>query len=165
MAGVIPTKDMTGSSPLRKRAVPGSRKGIRKGPGMARVLLADDNPTTRLTLQTVLEAGGYRVDSAASAAEAVGLLEQAEYELVLTDLAMEAPDSGLKVIEHAKMMSYRPATAMVTSYHESQAAKTGEAPSAAMLIEPEDVPELLGKVARLIGERASRRVARMVKHG
>jgi PleD family two-component response regulator len=39
---------------------------------LARVLLVDDNTAARLTLQTVLEAGGYRVDSAASAAEAVG---------------------------------------------------------------------------------------------
>lgn len=132
---------------------------------MARVLLADDNPASRLTLQTVLEAGGYRVDSAASASEAVGMLNQSEYELVLTDLSMEAPDSGLKVIEHARMMDYRPATALVTSWHDSGATKTGEIPRAEMLIEPEDIPGLLSKVARLIGERASRRVARMVKHG
>ncbi len=39
---------------------------------LARVLLVDDDPTSRLTLKTVLEAGGYTVDSAASAAEAVG---------------------------------------------------------------------------------------------
>jgi hypothetical protein len=62
-------------------------------------------------------------------------------------------------------MTYRPATAMVTSYHDGNQAKTGESPGAALLIEPEDVPELLTKVARLIGERASRRVARMVRHG
>jgi CheY-like chemotaxis protein len=131
---------------------------------MARVLLADDNPATRLTLQTVLEAGGYRVDSAASAAEAVGLMKESEYELVLTDLAMEGPESGLKVIEHARMMPYRPATAVVTTWHDTAHTKTGEIPSAEVLIEPENLPELLGKVARLIGERASRRVARMVRN-
>lgn len=43
-----------------------------KQAGFARVLLADDNPASRLTLKTVLEAVGYRVDTAASAAEAVG---------------------------------------------------------------------------------------------
>ena len=37
---------------------------------LARVLLVDDDPTSRLTLQTVLQAGGYHVDAAASAAEA-----------------------------------------------------------------------------------------------
>lgn len=154
-------KDLPGSQDPR----PLHSRGARKGPGMARVLLADDNPATRLTLQTVLEAGGYDVDSAASAAEAVGLLDQSEYELVLTDLSMESPDSGLKVIEHARLMSYRPATAVVTSWHESSQARTGELPESDLLIEPEDIPELLGKVAWLIGERASRRVARMVRNG
>ncbi len=129
--------------------------------GLARVLLVDDNPTARLTLKTVLEAGGYRVDSAASAAEAVGLLDQSEYDLVLSDLSMEYPDAGLQVIEHAKMMDYRPATALVTSWQGGEDGKA--APEAEVLIEPEDLPELLDKVANLIGERASRQIARELK--
>ena len=64
---------------------------------LARVLLVDDDLTARLTLKTVLEAGGYNVDAAASAAEAVGKLDEHEYELVLSDLQMESPDSGLCV--------------------------------------------------------------------
>ena len=126
---------------------------------MARVLLADDNPTSRLTLQTVLEAGGYRVDSAASAAEAVGLLDQSEYELVVSDLSMESPEAGLKVLAHARMKEYRPATALVTSWHAEGNGETKKT-KAQVLIEPEDLPELLGQVATLIGTRASRRVGR-----
>jgi CheY-like chemotaxis protein len=125
---------------------------------MARVLLADDNPTSRLTLQTVLEAGGYRVDSAASAAEAVGLLDQQEYALVLTDLAMESPEAGLRVLEHARMKEYHPATALVHAWHPGQESESE--PGAKMLIEPENIPELLGTVAQLISTRASRRMAR-----
>lgn len=125
---------------------------------MARVLLADDNPASRLTLQTVLEAGGYRVDSAASAAEAVGLLDQQEYALVLTDLAMESPEAGLKVLEHARMKEYHPATALVHAWHAGQDAESS--PGAKMLIEPENIPELLSTVAQLISTRASRRMAR-----
>src|SRR5262250_3154565 len=83
---------------------------------LARVLLVDDDPTSRLTLKTVLEAGGYSVDSAASAAEAVGKLDEGEYELVLSDLQMESPEAGLKVIAHARMMDYKPATALITTH-------------------------------------------------
>ena len=86
---------------------------------LARVLLVDDDPTSRLTLQTVLRAGGYHVDAAASAAEAVGKLDEAEYELVLTDLHMESPESGLKVLAHARLMEYKPATALITTYRDS----------------------------------------------
>jgi len=89
---------------------------------LARVLLVDDDPTSRLTLQTVLEAGGYNVDAAASAAEAVGKLDDGEYELVLSDMQMESPESGLRVLAHAKSKDYRPATALVTTYHNSRLA-------------------------------------------
>ncbi len=126
---------------------------------LARVLLVDDNPTSRLTLQTVLEASGYRVDAAASAAEAVGKLEEQEYELVLSDLQMESPEAGLKVLAHARMMDYKPATAIVTTYQNAKPQKQSR-----MLIKPEDVPGLLAKVANLISERAARRVRREMRH-
>src|ERR1700735_1915056 len=130
---------------------------------LARVLLVDDDPTSRLTLQTVLEASGYHVDSAASAAEAVGKLDEQEYQLVLSDLQMESPQAGLKVLAHARMMDYKPATALVT-------ASTSQEPPAPvpnrsrMLIKPEDLPALLGKVASLISNRAAKKIAREMRH-
>jgi len=127
---------------------------------LARVLLVDDDPTARLTLKTVLEAGGYHVDSAASAAEAVGKLDEREYELVLSDLQMESPEAGLQVIAHARMMDYKPATALITSYHDAPDAQPIRS---SVLISPEDIPELLGKVADLIGERATRRLRRELR--
>src|SRR5436190_9954441 len=141
----------------------------RTGCEVARVLVVDDDPTSRLTLQTVLEAGGYRVDSAASAAEAVGKLDEQEYELVLSDLQMESPEAGLKVLAHARNMDYKPATALVTTYQNEGASKPHAAkahapkpntatpkapkPTSRMLIKPEDIPGLLGKVANLISQR------------
>lgn len=129
---------------------------------LARVLLVDDDVTSRLTLQTVLEAGGYQVDSAASAAEALGKLEEREYELVLTDLRMESPEAGLKVLAHARMMDYKPATALVTTYQNSKGRNHRNA--ATVLIEPEDLPGLLGRIADLVSERATRKVERELRH-
>ncbi|MDQ2843602.1 MAG: response regulator [Acidobacteriota bacterium] len=82
---------------------------------LARVLLVDDDAASRLTLKAVLEAGGYCVDAASSAAEAVGKLDEQQYELVLSDLQMESPDAGLKVLAHARLMDYKPATAILTT--------------------------------------------------
>ena len=129
---------------------------------LARVLLVDDDPTSRLTLKTVLEAGGYHVDSAASGAEAVGKLEVGEYELVLSDLQMESPEAGLKVLAHARMMDYKPATALLTTttWNSSPVQKVRKN---SMLIEPEDIPGLLSKVADLISQRATRKLARELK--
>src|ERR1700720_3073784 len=87
---------------------------------LARVLLVDGDPASRLTLKTVLEAGGYKVSVAATAAEAVGKLDEDEYELVLSDLQMESPEAGLKVLSHARMKDYKPATALLTTYQNAR---------------------------------------------
>jgi CheY-like chemotaxis protein len=131
---------------------------------LARVLLVDDDPTSRLTLQTVLEASGYHVDSAASAAEAVGKLDEQEYQLVLSDLQMESPEAGLKVLAHARMMDYKPATAIVTTYQNAKPQHPTPQKQVRTLVKPEDVPGLLAKVANLISERAARKVQREMRH-
>src|SRR5271167_2092285 len=125
---------------------------------LARVLLVDGDLASRLTLKTVLEAGGYFVDSAASAAEAVGKLDERQYELVLSDLRMESPQAGLKVIAHARLMEYKPATAILTTYRNTYPDQRQP-----VLIEPQDLPSLLSKVADLISQRAARIVNRQAR--
>ena len=126
---------------------------------MARVLLVDDDLTSRLTLKTILEAGGYAVDAAASAAEAVGKLDERQYELVVSDLQMESPEAGLKVLAHARLMDYQPATALLTTY------RTHHSGTRPVLVEPQELPDLLGKVADLISQRAARIVHRQMRQG
>lgn len=130
--------------------------------GVARVLLVDDDPASRLTLQTVLKASGYAVDAAASAAEAVNKLDQREYELVLSDLGMESPEAGYRVLAHARTMDYRPATAIITSTYKTSPEGSGLRRES-MLIETEDVPGLLGQIANLIGRRASNKLNRQIR--
>ncbi len=127
---------------------------------LARVLLVNDDIAARLTLQTVLEAGGYAVDVAASAAEAVGKLDEREYQLVLSGMRMESPEAGRQVLAHARIKEYQPATAVVTTYHGKGGSASGHRGGKRLTVETQDVASLLGKVADLIGVRASRRLAR-----
>ena len=85
---------------------------------LARVLLVDDDPAP---VHSQNGTGSRRLQrgAAASAAEAVGKLDEGEYELVLSDLQMESPEAGLKVLAHARMMDYKPATALLTTYQDS----------------------------------------------
>jgi CheY-like chemotaxis protein len=132
-------------------------------PLMARVLLADDNPTSRLTLQTILQAGGYSVDTAASAAEAVAKLDEGEYELVLSDAGMESPESGYRVLSHARMREYKPATALLTAQQSSELSEAAMRRGLPLIVETEAVPELLTQVADLISLRASRKLTRELR--
>jgi CheY-like chemotaxis protein len=128
---------------------------------MAKVLLVDDDPASRLTLQTVLRAGGYGVDTAASAAEAIAKMDAKEYALILSDLHMESFESGLRVVAHARALDYRPATAIISTWQQEQLETAKIAGT--MLIETENIPELLDQVAGMISDRATRRVSRSMR--
>src|SRR5436190_15378393 len=83
---------------------------------LAAVLVVDDDVASRLTLQTLLRAGGYSVDVASSASEAIEKLDNGEYSLVLSDLSTDATEEGPKVLAYARLKDYKPATASITAY-------------------------------------------------
>ena len=67
----------------------------------ARLLVVDDEENLRITTAAILEKEGYAVDTAASGNEAIALLASADYDLVLTDLHMEAGE-GLAVLNEIR---------------------------------------------------------------
>ena len=129
---------------------------------LARVLLVESDVASRLTLQTLLEAGGYSVDVAASAAEAVGKLDEGAYELVLTESQMES-DAGRGVLAYARRKDYKPATALIHKQRDGSARSDRRKSSRRMLVEAEDVTTFLSKVAGLISLRATRRSERALR--
>jgi CheY-like chemotaxis protein len=70
-----------------------------------RLLLVDDDPAIRTVLQEYLEGHGHAVDTAENGREALTKLEQAGYDVVLTDYSM--PElNGLAVLQH--IQQYHP---------------------------------------------------------
>lgn len=134
-----------------------------RGLDLARVLLVESDVASRLTLQTLLEACGYAVDVAASAAEAVGKLDEFVYELVLSDPNMEAPEAGRGVLAYAKRKDYKPATATIRKHRDGSPKEDRKKTSRRMLVEAEDVSTFLSQVAELISLRATRRTERALR--
>ena len=122
---------------------------------LARVLIVHGELTPRLTLRTLLEAGGYAVDVAGTLSEAMAKLDESEYELVLSGADRGANTSPSDVLAYAKVKDYRPATARIVFNESSGGRQTGRRHLVA--VHTEDVPMLLGKVADLIAIRAQRR--------
>jgi CheY-like chemotaxis protein len=119
---------------------------------LARVLVVHGELAPRLTLRTLLQAGGYAVDIAGSPSEALAMLDANAYDVVLSD-----PVPGhYDVLAYARVKEYRPATAVITSSESDFQARPRRG-GHEMSIHTEDVPVLLGKVADLIALRASRR--------
>lgn len=128
----------------------------RRALDLARVLLVHEELAPRLTLQTILQAGGYSVDVAASPSEAFAKLDEGQYELVLSG-AEFGSRQGRNVLAYARVKDYHPATAVVTSYEPSLAKRRSKHLNHEVAIRTENLPSLLGEVAELIGVRASRR--------
>ncbi len=133
-----------------------------RGLELARVLLVESDVASRLTLQTLLQACGYSVDVAASAAEAMGKLDDSTYELVLTDSHLES-EAGRGVLAYARRKEYKPATAMIRKHRDGNAREDRKSSSRRMLVEAEDVTTFLGQVAELISLRARRRSERTLR--
>ena len=132
-----------------------ARGGANRGTlDLARVLLVHSDLAPRLALQTILQAGGYTVDVAATPSEAFAMLDEEQYDLVLSD---DDLGSGHNVLSYAKIKEYRPATAVVTSHERTRSRKASPPIRHQVSIYTENLPLLLEKVAELIGVRAIRR--------
>ena len=70
---------------------------------MARVLVIDDEEDVLSAVRRRLEREGHKVETAPNADAGISLMEQSErpYDVIVTDMSMENPDSGLKVLQGA----------------------------------------------------------------
>jgi signal transduction histidine kinase len=79
------------------------------------LLVVDDEESLRITTAAILEKEGYLVDTASSGDEAINLLEQKDYDLVLTDLHMEGGD-GLSVLNEIRRHSPLTISVVLTGF-------------------------------------------------
>ena len=77
------------------------------------VLVIDDDKSTLELLTFQLEAEGYEVTTAESGTAGLSLIEQKEFDVIITDLHM--PDlSGLNLVEHSKKVTPQTEIIMIT---------------------------------------------------
>jgi CheY-like chemotaxis protein len=79
------------------------------------VLVVDDEVVVLTVLREALRRGGYRVTTAASAEEAIDLMQRRRFDLVLTDKNLPGA-SGLDVLRAARTLSPSPAIVLITGY-------------------------------------------------
>ena len=109
---------------------------------VARILVADDEPSMRELLSIVLRREGYEVLLAASGAEAVRVLERRHVDLLISDLRM--PDmSGVDVLRAGKQADPELSAIVVTAYASTETAVEAMRLGACdYLTKPFDVDEL-----------------------
>jgi len=87
---------------------------------MSRILIVDDEPGVRLMLTDMLS-DDYESASASTAAEALALLSQKQYELVISDIVMPGM-SGLEMIPHVKKLAPDTVVVMISGMKTAESA-------------------------------------------
>jgi len=126
-------------------------------PRKERILIVDDSPDTLEVLQRNLTAEGYQVFTALGVAEAIGILEGTQLDLVITDLKMPKV-SGLDLVRHIRENFKDTEVMMITGYPSIEGAveavKTG---AEEFLPKPFTDEELLSAVQRVLDKLKVRR--------
>jgi DNA-binding NtrC family response regulator len=79
------------------------------------ILVVDDESIVGKRLKPALEKSGYAVDVVETGADAMRLLDERAYDIVVTDIRMEDVD-GMDVLRRAQSKSPKPLVIMITGY-------------------------------------------------
>jgi YesN/AraC family two-component response regulator len=80
-----------------------------------RILVVDDEEIVRYSLKNILTANGFEVEDVGSAEDALKVLYDKSFHLVLTDLVLEGM-GGLELLENIKVISPRTLVIVITGY-------------------------------------------------
>jgi DNA-binding NtrC family response regulator len=119
----------------------------------SRILVVDDEAHVRSMIGSTLERSGYEVKLAASASEALEMLEQASYDLLLTDIVMQDV-SGIALLEKVHAQFANLPVVMVTAIHDISVAIDAMRRGAYdYLLKPFEREQLLKTVERALEHR------------
>jgi DNA-binding NtrC family response regulator len=114
------------------------------------ILIIDDEPEVRESLEELLGSQGYALDSASTAEEGMKRLDQGNFDLALVDVNL--PDgSGLDVLKSLKRESPDTGVIMITAYDSSQTAfQASKEGAESYVTKPWDNEKLLLEVRNLL---------------
>jgi signal transduction histidine kinase len=118
-----------------------------------RLLVVDDEESLRITTAAIFENEGYVVDTASSGDEAIELLSNKDYDLVLTDLHMEGGD-GLSVLNHIRRQAPLTISVVLTGFASVESAIAALQEGAYdYLIKPCDIESMKHTIRRGVEHR------------
>jgi len=120
-----------------------------------RILVIDDDPLVRRTLQVLLHKAGYMVDSAADGMQGLEKLPSGHFDLVMTDVRMPGMDgfSVLRAIREYCQAEKRPPfmEVVLTGFNDVHALESAQSLGIKhFILKPFDTDELLDEVERIL---------------
>jgi CheY-like chemotaxis protein len=112
-----------------------------------KVLVVDDDPVVRKSIDRVLSSKGYAVITAENGEEALRKLNEEKYDLVYTDIRMPGI-SGLEVAEQVKARKPWTPVVIITGYGTDAAQARAKAAGVSSFVHKPLSPEMIGDSAR-----------------
>ena len=114
-----------------------------------KILLVEDEPMIREIMAEMLEEAGYDVTAICTGDEAVILLAEDGYAVLLTDVTMPGAIDGIGLAEHARELYPNLPVVFVSGRPDSEERASHIAPPVAFFHKPYNVDNLVGAVGRL----------------
>jgi CheY-like chemotaxis protein len=121
---------------------------------MPKILLAEDDSLTRTTLGKFLRASGYDVELAEDGTKALSLLDEHEFDLVVSDVVMPNAN-GWDIVNHMSSVLPHTPVLLMTAYAPVQSRQTQSAVMPELILKPLVLTELLAKIQQLLGRKRS----------
>ena len=119
---------------------------------MIRILLAEDEDAMRTYLARALENAGYEVVAVDRGTEALPLLQQQNFDLLLSDIVMPEMD-GIELAQHCAEVSPATKVMFITGFAAVTLKASREAPQAKVLSKPFHLRYLVLEVERIFGQQ------------
>ena len=114
------------------------------------VLVVDDEPLCRRVHTRYLEAAGCSVTEAATAEEALALIETTRFSVIITDVNL-GPMSGLELLAQVRQWDPQQAVIVVSGTYEPDAAKLGATRTLVKPVAREELTEVVLEAKRAVG--------------
>ena len=116
-----------------------------------RILLAEDEEAMRTYLERALIKAGYEVESVDRGTEALPLLENGHFDLLLSDIVMPEMD-GIELAQRCAEISPRTKVMFITGFAAVSLRASREQPHAKVLSKPFHLRDLVLEVERVFEE-------------
>ncbi|MEO1968198.1 MAG: response regulator [Sphingomonadaceae bacterium] len=120
----------------------------------ARILLAEDDEAMRAYLDRALTNAGFHVDSVDRGTAAIPLLQDHEYDLLLSDIVMPEMD-GIELAQRCNEISPATKVMFITGFAAVTLKASREQPQAKVLSKPFHLKDLVLEVERVLDDRLS----------
>ena len=119
-----------------------------------RILVVDDDPSTRFLLRLIFETGGYEVIEAQNGIAALIWIKETLPDIVVTDMMMPVMDGpSFRAAQRAAIETARIPIIVLSATHEVQG-RAAALDAAAIFAKPFDLGDLLDAIARLVTDAA-----------